>query len=125
MAKRIPANQENSINTMYTNKPFYNFDDYSQLRLVRSKFHNPSTCLYRRASNTTTNDLRLRPITIWTLADTGTNNATVSAGNALCDICDPFKTSQCIPILDNKDPNGHLNRLADIMLLQSISEKPV
>lgn len=62
------------------NKPLYNVDDYSQSRQVRSKFHDPSTYLYCRASNTTTNDLRLRPITIWTLTDTDTNNATVSAG---------------------------------------------
>ncbi|CEP07083.1 hypothetical protein [Parasitella parasitica] len=47
----------------------YPFDQYSQLRQLRSKFHRLSTYLCCRSSSEFTNDIRARPLTIWTLAD--------------------------------------------------------
>ncbi|KAG0162515.1 hypothetical protein DFQ29_004018, partial [Apophysomyces sp. BC1021] len=42
---------------------------YAQLQQLRPKFHRLSTYLCCRSSSKFTNDLRARPLTIWTLAD--------------------------------------------------------
>ncbi|KAI9473877.1 MAG: hypothetical protein EXX96DRAFT_579737 [Benjaminiella poitrasii] len=51
----------------------YPFDEFAQLRQLRSKFDKVSTYLYYRFSSKYTNDCRTRPFTIWTLADQSTN----------------------------------------------------
>ncbi|KAG2227805.1 hypothetical protein INT45_002043 [Circinella minor] len=61
--------------TPSTNKQqlLYSFDEFSQLRQVRSKFDRPSTFLCYRFTSKYTNDIRMRPLTIWTLADRSRN----------------------------------------------------
>ncbi|KAI8640913.1 hypothetical protein BD408DRAFT_389773 [Parasitella parasitica] len=56
-------------------RELYPFDEYAQLRQVRSKFHRTTTYLLSRSCSIFANDLCSRPVTIWTLADrnTGTN----------------------------------------------------
>jgi hypothetical protein len=51
----------------------YPFDEFAQLRQLRSKFDKVSTYLCYRFSSKYTNDYRTRPFTIWTLADRSTN----------------------------------------------------
>ncbi|KAG2227804.1 hypothetical protein INT45_002042 [Circinella minor] len=61
--------------TPSTNKQqlLYSFDEFSQLRQVRSKFDRSSTFLCYRFTSKYTNDIRMRPLTIWTLADRSRN----------------------------------------------------
>lgn len=49
----------------------YPFDELAQLRQVRLKFYRLSTYLCCRSSSSYANDLRTRPVTIWTLEDHG------------------------------------------------------
>lgn len=65
------------------NQPLYTFDEFVQLRQLKSKFHDPSTYNFRRASSAITNDLRLRPVTIWTLANVDSNSTVGSARSIL------------------------------------------
>ncbi|KAL0143437.1 hypothetical protein V8B55DRAFT_1043754 [Mucor lusitanicus] len=51
----------------------YPFDEHAQLRQLRSKFDRLSTYLCYRFSCKFTNDIRTRPITIWTIADRSRN----------------------------------------------------
>lgn len=53
-------------------RELYPFDEYAQLRQVRSKFHRTTTYLLSRSCSIFTNDLCSRSITIWTLADHNT-----------------------------------------------------
>ncbi|KAI7866879.1 hypothetical protein BDF14DRAFT_1808756 [Spinellus fusiger] len=51
----------------------YPFDEFAQLRQLRSKFDKVSTYLCYRFSSKYTNDYRTRLFTIWTLADRSTH----------------------------------------------------
>ncbi|CEG84520.1 hypothetical protein RMATCC62417_18311 [Rhizopus microsporus] len=57
------------FNSDFSQRLLYPFDQYAQLRQLRSKFHQLSTYLCCRSSSKFTNELRARPLTIWTLAD--------------------------------------------------------
>ncbi|CAO3688329.1 unnamed protein product [Rhizopus stolonifer] len=65
----------------------YPFDEYAQLRQLRSKFDRLSTFLCYRFSSKFTNDVRTRPWTIWTIADRSRNqdkySSVVAASNLL------------------------------------------
>ncbi|KAI8993315.1 hypothetical protein BDB01DRAFT_775879 [Pilobolus umbonatus] len=65
----------------------YPFDEYAQLRQLRSKFDRLSTYLCYRFSSKFTNDVRTRPWTIWTIADRSRNqdndSSVVAASNLL------------------------------------------
>ncbi|KAF7720482.1 hypothetical protein EC973_008144 [Apophysomyces ossiformis] len=69
---------EKNAGTALVNYPLYVFDELAQLRQVRSKFNDPSTYQFLRGYSSVTNDLRLRPITVWTLADTSPTNGTTN-----------------------------------------------
>ncbi|EIE75677.1 hypothetical protein RO3G_00381 [Rhizopus delemar RA 99-880] len=71
---------EKNAGTALVNYPLCVFDELTQLRQVRPKFNDPSTYQFLRRYSSVTNDLRLRPITVWTLADTSPTNDTTSDG---------------------------------------------
>lgn len=76
--RRVPFNE---IELPHQHQ-LYPFDEYSQLRQVRSKFDRPSIYLCYRFSSKYTNDIRSRPLTIWTLADRSRNQDRDSSGVA-------------------------------------------
>lgn len=77
--KKIEKNAGTAVVT-YPLYPLYVFDELAQLRQIRSKFSDSSTYQSLRACSSMTNDLRLRPITVWTLADTSPTNDTTNDG---------------------------------------------
>ncbi|KAL0142831.1 hypothetical protein V8B55DRAFT_1376005 [Mucor lusitanicus] len=97
------------------------YDFIYQLRQLRTRFHQQSTCLLCRANNEAVDNLAARPYTIYTLADwdNGNDNADYRTASKLFQTIAVNSISTdntaSITIIGNKSLNHELQKLANIL----------